>query len=92
MSKARLVEQPAGSSHMIVGDENPARQDADRAFQHAHVLVEQDMRDLCSIEQRLDGGNQHCVIGTDDLAQVFSPRANDGLRCARPAPSAANRR
>ena len=68
MSKASVAEQPTGSSHMIVRDENPARQDADRAFQNAHVLVEYQRANAGTLQQRYHRRDQDRVVCTDKFA------------------------
>jgi hypothetical protein len=50
-----LLEQFARGIDMVFSDEHPARQNADRAFKDAHVLIEHDMRNLGAIKQSLDG-------------------------------------
>src|SRR3954469_13019768 len=65
-----ILEQPPGSSDMIFRNQQPPRQDTDRSLQHAHVLIEHDMRNLGSIEQRFDGGDQHSVIGPNEFAHT----------------------
>ena len=93
-ARPQLVARPASSSScraavlMLVVDQDAARQDAERAFQHAHVLVEHHMRDVGALEQRLDRGDQHGIVGADELAQGVSPyqlrrRSSAGARCAR---------
>ena len=52
-------------------DQDAARQHADRAFQHAHVLVEHQMADAGALEQRLDRRDQDRVVGADDLAHAY---------------------
>jgi len=69
MPEAGLFEQATRSIGMVLGNEQATRQNADRTFQHAHILIEHDVRDFGSIQQSLDGGNQHSIIGADKLAQ-----------------------
>ena len=73
MTESGLFQQTAGLPDMIVPNEQASRQDPDRAFEHAHVLVEQHIRNLRAIQQRLDGGNQDGIVGADKLAQASSP-------------------
>ena len=75
--------------NVLVRNQHAPRQHADRAFQHAHVLVEHDVRDLGRIEQRLDRRNQHRVIGANEFAHACLPdarafRAHHSLPGARP--------
>ena len=69
-----VFKHPPSAILMFVVDKNPARQNADRSFENAHVLVEQQMRDFRSIEQCLDRGKQHSVIGADKLTHALAPR------------------
>jgi hypothetical protein len=55
VSETSLLEQFARGIDMVFSDEHPARQNADRAFKDAHVLIEHDMRNLGAVEQSLDG-------------------------------------
>src|SRR5438067_13397573 len=73
MTKPSLFEQVARGTRMLLADEQAPRQNSDRAFQHAHVLVEHEVRDVRRIQQRLNGGNEHSIIGAYELAQSFSP-------------------
>lgn len=73
MAEPGLFQQTAGLADMIVPNEQASRQNSDRAFQDAHVLVEQHIGYLRAIQQRLDSGNQDCIVGADKLAQVSSP-------------------
>ena len=73
VAEAGLLEQPARGTRMLLADEQAPRQNSDRAFQHAHILVEHEVRDVGRIQQRLNGGNEHSIIGAYELAQSFSP-------------------
>lgn len=73
MAEPGLFQQTSGTAGMIVTNEQTPRQNPDRAFQYAHVLVKQHVRDLRGIKQRLDRRNQDCIIGADKLAQICSP-------------------
>ena len=74
MSETSLLEQFARGIDMVFSDEHPARQNADRAFKDAHVLIEHDMRNLGAVKQSLDGRDENGIIGTDDLSQrAFLP-------------------
>jgi hypothetical protein len=52
MRQSRIFKQPACAFLIVIADQNAARQDAERAFQHAHVLVEHKMLNIGAIEQR----------------------------------------
>ena len=82
---------PASSSscratrQCLLIDHDAARQHAERAFQHAHVLVQHHVRNVGALEQRLDRGDQHRVVGPDQLVHDRQPRRRSpaGARCAR---------
>ena len=68
-----VLEKLASGVPVLVVDQDAARQDAERAFKHAHVPVEHHMRDLGALEQRFDRGDQDRVIGTHQFVQRFAP-------------------
>ena len=74
MAEAGVGEELARAASIVLLHQDAARQNADRAFQHAHVAVEHDVGDVGAVEQRLDGGDQHGVVGADDFAQEPSSR------------------
>jgi hypothetical protein len=44
MTEPGLFEQPARGFDIMLGHEQTPRQNPDRAFQHAHILVEHEVR------------------------------------------------
>src|SRR6266849_2511746 len=93
VAKARALQQPARCDGMFFGDQDAARQDAERAFQHAHVLVEHMMGNSGALQQGADRRNQHRVIGANQFAHTRLPadRAHrpPGGNRIRPAPALA---
>ena len=73
MTEPRLFEQAAGGDDIVFGNKQAPRQDADRAFQHAHILIQHDMGNIGCIQQSLESGNQHRVIGANKLAHNLAP-------------------
>src|SRR5580692_7191695 len=65
-------EQISRGGDFVLADQDAPLESADRAFQHADVLIGDQMRDVGAFEQRLDRRDQHGIIGTDKLAQSFS--------------------
>jgi hypothetical protein len=64
-------------------NQDTARQDAERSLDDAHVLVQHQMMDIGTVEQRADGGNQHDIVGPDQFPHVtlsFSPGCDGGAR------------
>ena len=98
IAAAAHAPSPASSSswradlQMLFVDHDAARQHAERAFEHAHVLVEHHMRNVGALEQRLDRGDQHRIVGPDELAQcapcISSAAALRPARAARDRPAA----
>src|SRR3954470_16536706 len=68
MAETGVGEKPACTFKLPVIHQDTARQEADGAFQHAHVPVEHVMMNVRALEQRFDIGDQHRVVGPDDLA------------------------
>jgi hypothetical protein len=61
------LKESAGSDDIVLGDQNAAGQDSERAFHHAHVLVEDQRLDAGLAQHRFDEGNSHQVIGPQEL-------------------------
>src|SRR5262249_56169823 len=57
VAEARALQQPARGRCMLVGDQDAARQDAERTFKHAHVLVEHAIANSGTLQQAAHGGN-----------------------------------
>jgi hypothetical protein len=75
----QLVRQPgiaenlAGLVIIVLVDQDPARQDAKRPLDDAHVLVKHEVVNIRAIKQRTDRRNQHDVVGPNQFPQlVFS--------------------
>ena len=84
MAEAGVVQQLPRAQFLLVGHQDTSRQDAERTFQHAHVLVEHQVVNARAVEQRPDGGHQHGIIGADDLAHgIYRRRSSPGARCER---------
>jgi hypothetical protein len=61
-------------------DENAARQDADRSLKDAHVLVQDQVRNIRALEQGLDGRYQNGIVRAQNflhgkLLRGIDPRA-----------------
>lgn len=54
MAEAGLGEKLAGLDGVILMDQDPPRQNAERALDDAHVLVKHQMMDIGTVEQRAD--------------------------------------
>src|SRR6476619_2992616 len=65
---------------IVLVDQNPARQDSERAFDNAHVLVQHEMMDIGAIEQRADRRNQHDIVGPNQFPQVLFSYADPTRR------------
>jgi hypothetical protein len=67
--KACILQQLAGASDGFVADKDAARQYAKRAFKHAHIAIDDHMRNFSAIEQSFDRPNQDGIIGADKFTQ-----------------------
>ena len=90
VAEAGIGQQPARARRLLVLDQHAARQHAERAFQHAHVLVEHHVADSGALEQRLDRRYQDRVIGANDLAHADILQDALGLTRALTARQAAH--
>jgi octaprenyl-diphosphate synthase len=73
MGEARIGQNPARLAVIILVDQDAARQDPQRPFDDAHILVQHQMMDIGAVEQRADGGNQHDIVGPNQFPQLISP-------------------
>ncbi len=73
MGQAGIGEKLACGAVVLVVNQNPARQDAELTFDHAHVLVQHHMMDIGAVEQRADRRDQHDIIGPNQFPQNASP-------------------
>src|SRR6516225_2379886 len=65
---------------MVVGDQYAARQNAKRAFEHAHVLIGDEVGNAGAIKKRHDGRHQDLVVGAQDFLHWCPPLAAVSLR------------
>ena len=70
MAKTGVGQKLARLAVIFLMDQDPARQDAERALDNAHILVEHEMMDLGAVEQRADRRNQHDIIGPNQFPQL----------------------
>src|SRR5262249_10711695 len=75
VAESRVLEQPARRHGKVLRHEYTAREYAERAFEHAHVLVKHHVRDGGAGQQRLDHGHQDGVIGSQDFVQNSPPES-----------------
>src|SRR5215471_7179218 len=85
--ESRIGQNPTGRAIILLMDEDPPRQDAERAFDDAHVLVQHQMMDIGGIKQRADCRNQHHVVGPNQFPQLPLSSANRKMMSAmQPCP------
>src|SRR5262245_33307012 len=72
VAEAGILEQLAGFGGTFLCHQDAAWQDANRPFEHAHVSIKHHVRDLGTIQKRLDDRDQHVIIGADKLAHMLS--------------------
>ena len=70
MGQPGVAQNPARLAVVVVMDQNPTRQDPERALDDAHVLIEHQMMDIGAVEQRADRRNQHDIVGSNQFTQV----------------------
>ena len=97
VGKACLLQEFPCVIQTAIFDHDAARQHAKRAFEHAHVPVQHHVRDVCALEQRLDRGDQHRIVGPDQFVheRLFQSLALEIMSrdaaALRPAPAAPDR-
>src|SRR5262249_9102274 len=75
VAESRVLEQPARRHGKVLRHEYTAWEYAERAFEHAHVLIKHHVRDGGAGQQRLDHGHQDGVIGSQDFVQNSPPES-----------------
>ena len=89
MGEAGVREQTAGRGNLLLGDQDAARQDSQRSFEHAHVLVEDQVPNVGSLQERLDGGKENSIVGANEFAHarlpLGKPRLPTRIRSRLPA-------
>jgi len=84
VAEAGIAENLARFAVIVFMDQDPARQHAERAFDHAHVLVQHQMMNIGAVEQGADRRNQHDIVGPNQFPQFWHSFAGrrDGRRAA----------
>src|SRR4029077_5073095 len=81
MTEARILEEAPRHLNFVVANKDPARENADRAFQDAHVVIGHDVPNPCTVEQRFDCRDKHWIGRADEFAHVqVPPAASRGAR------------
>src|SRR5215472_417727 len=73
MGQTGIGEDLPRRADVLVMNQNPPRQNAKRAFDDAHVLVQHQVMDIGAVEQRADRRNQHHIVGSNQFPQITSP-------------------
>ena len=73
MRQPRVFQELTRGLPIFLIDHNAPRQHAERAFEHAHVLVQHHMRNVGALQQRLDRGDQHRIVGPNEFVHDFRP-------------------
>ena len=71
-----ISEQTSRRRQFVLTDQNSPWEDADGALQHAHILVDHQVRDAGAIKERLDRRNHDSIVGPYQFAQGFRSAAN----------------
>ena len=92
MAETGIAKEALRRGDVFVRNDQPARQYAERAVEHAHVAVEYHVADAGAVEQRADRRHQHRIVCPDEFAHGFRAlysRAHGNIPCvgalARPA-------
>jgi hypothetical protein len=70
MREAGIAEKLTGLVIVVFMDQNPARQYAKRPFDDAHILVQHQVMDIGTVEQRSNCRNQHDVVGPNQFPHL----------------------
>jgi len=73
MGKAGVGQELARRLIVLVVDEDAPLQQAERALDDAHVLVQHQMMNAGAVEQRTDRGDQNDIVGPYQFPQIHSP-------------------
>src|SRR6185437_8266684 len=71
--EAGIRQKPPRRGHFVLTDQNAAREYPNGAFQHAHVLIDDQMLDTRAAEQRLDRRDQDRIVGPHQFPQGSAP-------------------
>ena len=83
MGETGVFEQTSRGIDVFLSDLNATRQDPERALEHAHVLIEGEMRDIGGAQERLDNRKENRVIAANELAHARLLRLIPQRRAAR---------
>src|SRR5262249_61822015 len=70
VSETGVLQQCARIIDTALAHQDAALQDADRTFEHAHVLVEHHVGDVRGIEHGSHRRDQHGIVGAHELAPL----------------------
>ena len=76
VTEACVRKKPSCSRKFVFVDKNAFWKNADRALEHAHVLIGDHVRNSRALEQRLDRRDHYRVVGADEFAQRIDSDAN----------------
>src|SRR5262249_34888428 len=81
VSETCFFEKPPRRIELLLIDQNAARKNADRTFQHAHIAINHEMLAPRAVEQRFDRRDQPRIVGPAKLAHVqLRRRSSPGAR------------
>ncbi len=69
MSKPGVSQQTPRGEIVVIVDENAAGNDAERAFEDAHIAIEQEVFDVGAVKQRADRRDKNDVVGSEQFTQ-----------------------
>ena len=68
MGKPGIGEKLTRAAIIVLMHQNPSRNDPQRSFDNAHVLIEHQMVNVGAIEQRPDRRDQNRIVGSYQFA------------------------
>ena len=68
-SQTRFDNEAASPPFLFPVDQNPPRQEAERAFDGGHVLVGDEIGDPLRLQDRLDNADENEIVGAQDFDQ-----------------------
>src|SRR5215470_4244738 len=73
MGKPGVGQQSTRRAIVLVIDQDAPLQEAERALDNAHVLVQHHMMDVGAVKQRSDSRNQNEIVGSYQFPQMHAP-------------------
>src|SRR6516162_3064181 len=73
VGEASVFEQTSRRLELFLSDQDATRQDPEGPLEHAHVLIEDEMRDVGALQERLDGREENLIVGANEFTHTRLP-------------------